>query len=132
MQEILYQVSSNQVFSPNPKNIGSFIYHMGRHNLRNMFVEHEIQDKLMLFKNSFKRRSAFGLLHGALVLGLEKSLIFFAKQEYGKFIAEGKFDEYMFKEIQMIMEGLIVNRNLEFEEKLSCWNDTLVPILQGK
>ena len=86
----------------------------------------------MLFKDKFKRRSAYGLLYGTLKLNLEKNMIFFAVQECSRFITEKKFDLFTYIEILSILDVLEKNQNLLFEEKLIVWNDIILPILVGR
>ena len=75
-------MQENKSFQPNPLNMGSFVYHMAKNDVENNYITEKISDQLALHVDKFKRRTAFGLLYGAVRSSLEKHIIFFAKKEY--------------------------------------------------
>ena len=116
-KQFLDEIKKEKKFQPNPYTIGRLIYHMGNHGVYNDYILDMVDSSYEIFKNKFKKRSAFGFFLGSLRLSLPKNIIFFARAEYERFGIEKNF-VYDKEEIVLLLDAIVVNGNLDRDEKI--------------
>lgn len=138
---MLKAMESGDNFDTTPHGFAKLMYNSSKAGVKNEGLLTRINENLLIVAGSFERRTAFGLLYGALRLSAPKSIIFFAqrellscidkRKEIGLLAAEVKVPvpakerkrdlEFRIQETAELMEALSMNKNLDIGEKLTLY-----------